>query len=496
MITGILRRAFRAAALVAVASAAFAQDAEMVLSTSVRYNTLKSTLPLTDEQRKEADKLGAEAMQLGFSGKSGEAMRNLHRGMAVMRGATWTPELELAASLQPKLNHHLIAPGSTVTVALNPLYASSTTDQSLKVALVLRPAQGGDETQIAAAVVHGSKLPASIDATLPAGAAGNFILEARLTGSGGSFEAKFRDAFVKTMPVRVESFAAEARTLEKRLAQVDEKKHPSAASAALALLLYERADKGEMNPHRAGFQRAFAAANEILDALEKGKDPFAGKTGDFHRAYRSTVDHTLQPYRLFVPDGYDGGKPAPLVVALHGMGGDENSFFDLYADGLIKREAAKRGFFVAAPKGRGPASMYRGDAEKDVLDVIAEVRRDYRIDGGRIYVMGHSMGGFGSWSIAANHPDLFAAIAPFAGGGNPSRAPLIKHIPQFVVHGDNDRTVPVAQSRNMVEAARKAGAVIEYIEVPGGNHIDIVIPNLPAMFDFFAKQSRSAPAGN
>jgi predicted esterase len=494
--TGIFRRVFRAAALVAVASAALAQDAEMVLSTSVRYNTMKSTLPLTDEQRKEADKLGAEAMQLGFSGKTSEAMRNLHRGMALMRGATWTPALELAASLQPKLNHHLIAPGNTITIALKPLYASGTADQSLKVALVLRPAQGGAETQIASAAVDASKLPASIDAPLPAGAAGNFILEARLTDSDGNFEAKFRDAFVKTMPIRVESFAAEAQSLQKRIAQVDEKKHPSVVTAALALALYERADKGEMNPHRANFQRAFAAANEILDALEKGKDPFAGKTGDFHRAYRSAVDNTLQPYRLYVPDRYDGARPAPLVVALHGMGGDENSFFDLYADGLIKREAEKRGFFVVAPKGRGPASMYRGDAEKDVLDVIAEVRRDYKIDGDRIYVMGHSMGGFGSWSIAINHPDLFAALGPIAGGGNPLRMPLIKHIPQFVVHGDNDRTVSVTQSRNMVEAARKAGATVEYIEVPGGNHIDIVVPNLSAMFDFFAKQRRGGSAGN
>jgi predicted peptidase len=146
---------------------------------------------------------------------------------------------------------------------------------------------------------------------------------------------------------------------------------------------------------------------------------------------------------------------------------------------------------VAAPKGGDTASMYRGDAEADVLSVVREVRAAYKVDASRIYAMGHSMGGFGSWSIAINHPALFAALGPIAGGGNPDRAASIKHIPQFVVHGDADPTVPVSQSRAMVEAGRKAGAVVEYVEVKGGNHGNIVVPNIAPMFDFFAKQRRA-----
>ncbi len=56
--------------------------------------------------------------------------------------------------------------------------------------------------------------------------------------------------------------------------------------------------------------------------------------------------------------------------------------------------------------------MYRGSAEQDVLDVLAEVRRDYKIDSSRIYLMGHSMGGYGTWSVAIAHPELFAALRP------------------------------------------------------------------------------------
>jgi predicted peptidase len=86
--------------------------------------------------------------------------------------------------------------------------------------------------------------------------------------------------------------------------------------------------------------------------------------------------------------------------------------------------------------------------------------------------MGHSMGGYGSWSIAVNNPDVFAAIGPIAGGGTPFSRPKLKaitHIPWVVVHGDNDPTVPVEESRKMVKAGKELGVEIKYIEVPGGN---------------------------
>jgi predicted peptidase len=239
------------------------------------------------------------------------------------------------------------------------------------------------------------------------------------------------------------------------------------------------------------FRDEFARANEILDAIEAGKDPFAGKHGDFRKAYVSAVDHTLQPYRVLVPEVYDGSTPSALVVALHGMGGDENSMFDAYS-GAFKPTAEKAGFIAVCPKGRDSASMYRGSAEQDVLDVLAEVRRDYKIDANRIYLMGHSMGGYGTWSIAMAHPGIFAALGPISGGGSAAGMAKIARIPEYVVHGDNDPTVAVTQSRTMVEAGKKAGANIVYVEVPGGTHSSVVAPNFGPMLEFFAKQKKSA----
>jgi predicted peptidase len=129
-------------------------------------------------------------------------------------------------------------------------------------------------------------------------------------------------------------------------------------------------------------------------------------------------------------------------------------------------------------------------SEKDVLEVLKLMRTQYNVDPSRIYLVGHSMGAIGTWTLAAKYPDTWAALAPFAGIGAPPTAERIKGIPQFVVHGDADDTVHVNGSRMMVEALRKLGAPVTYVEVPGGSHTDVVVPNLPKAFEFLAGQRR------
>src|SRR6185312_2997717 len=81
------------------------------------------------------------------------------------------------------------------------------------------------------------------------------------------------------------------------------------------------------------FAAEIKEANVILDALDSMNDPFVTRRGDFRKAYRSRVDNSFQPYRIFVPTSYDSSKRSALIIALHGMGGDENSYFDAYARG-------------------------------------------------------------------------------------------------------------------------------------------------------------------
>jgi len=471
----------------------YAQDAGMVLRTSVTYNTQKATLQLSDEQRQKADQLGREAQQASQARKYGEAMRAYYQGLAVMRNVPWTPAFEVASSLQGRLDHAIVEPGRPVTVTLAPLYSSDRAagvKMSASVVLVPVKKEGAAEKSLGSSLsVDAAALPFTTKVMLPEAPVGDYTLEVRLASDGEAPAGAARAALVKALPMHIEALSDDVSRLRARLAKAGKKGGSALPTSEYALALYERADAGDISPARLNFRDEFAAANAILDAMEAGRDPFAGKRGDLRKAYRSAVDNTLQPYRLFIPASYDG-KPSPLVVALHGMGGDESSMLDQYS-GTLKREAERVGVMVVCPRGRDSASMYRGAAEQDVMDVLAEVERDYKIDARRIYLMGHSMGGYGTWSISMAHPDVFAALGPISGGGDTSGMAKIKQIPEYVVHGDDDRTVNVSQSRRMVEAGKQAGATIDYHEIPGGSHVSVAAPQFGPMLDFFVKQSKA-----
>lgn len=469
-----------------------AQDAGLALRTSVGYNTQKASLPLSDQQRKQADDLGQQAQQAAQAGKYGDALRYYFQGIAIMHNVAWTPAYELATSLHGQLDHAMVEPGKAVNVTLAPFFKTDrAAGTPLSASVFLVPAKGPAEDSrslVSGLMLNPASLPFTTRVILPADLTGDYNLEVRLAADGEALTADTRSALVKGLPVHVESLADVAARLKTRLAKA-KKDAAALPTAEYALALYDRADKGEINPTHFNFDQEFASANAIADALDQGRDPFSGKSGDMRKAYRSAVDNTLQPYRILIPAAYDGSKPLPLLVALHGMGGDEGSMFDGYHDAL-KREAERLGFIVACPKGRDSASMYRGSAEQDVLDVIARVEKDYRVDSKRVYLMGHSMGGYGTWSVAMQRPDLFAALGPISGGGDTNGLEKIKDIPEYVVHGDNDKTVNVSQSRRMVEAGKKLGMNITYVEVPGGSHVSVAEPAFAPMLDFFAKQQK------
>jgi predicted esterase len=476
----------------------FAQDAGLVLSTSVTYNTQRATLPLSDEQRRQAEDLGRKAQQAGQAGQFGDALRYYYQGQAAMRNVPWTPAFEFASALQGRLDHSLVEPGKQVTVNLTALYTSQP-GPKLKAEVLMFPVNkdgsrkaGASESVLAMGLeIDPTVVPFQTRVTVPATAAGDYALEARMTPPGDGPASTPGSPYNKTLPLHVEALSGAADRLRARIAKDQrEKAKPGFTTAEYALAIYDHADSGEINPNRVNFGDEFAGASAILDELEAGRDGFAAKRGDMRKAYRSAVDGTLQPYRLLIPESYKRSKPAALVVALHGMGGDENSMFDFYG-GQLKREAERLGFVVVCPKGRDTASMYRGSAEQDVMDVIAEARRDYAIDPDRIYLMGHSMGGYGTWSVAMAHPDVFAALGPISGGGDTSGMVKIARIPEYVVHGDDDRTVSVTQSRTMVEAGKKAGADITYVEVPGGSHVSVAAPSFAPMLEFFSKHVKA-----
>jgi predicted peptidase len=245
----------------------------------------------------------------------------------------------------------------------------------------------------------------------------------------------------------------------------------------------------------------------VLAAVKAGKDPFAKKTGDFKRHYALDMANEIMPYHVYVPTSYDGSKAYPLIIALHGLGNTEDAFFDNY-DKAFPPLAEKHGYIVAAPLGyrvdggygygigTPPADVAqrqsRERSEADVMQVLQIMRQTYKVDANRIYLMGHSLGAIGTWLIAPKYPDIWAAIAPISGSGQPASLERIARVPEIIVHGDDDRTVNVQGSRTMVAKLKELGTDYKYIEVPGGSHGGVPAPNFGAIFDFFDAHSKPA----
>ena len=473
----------RLCGLALLVQACLAQDAGLALSTMVHATTVRNTSKLPKEKLATIDPLMLAGNKARVAGNNGEALKNYLHALAILQAKPWTPTQAWNAALTMKATHYILKPGERLHLSFGQMWEADepqATRPSLEISLVPAPGMGSPEflKTIGQVNLNSPKEPFATDVTIPDVADGNYRILATFEGIGEkSVPVKVR----RGLMARVEADKARAAKLSPNTAEL-----PSALGH---LARVEGADKGEEGERlsRLDLTSDLNEAEQMLSVFEKGKNPYQNRFGDLQKSYKSKVDGTFQPYRLYVPTDYNPSSTYPLLVLLHGMGGDENTMFDGYGNGAVLKAAEHHSYLVASPKGREPASMYRGAAEQDVLDVLADVRRAYKINPNRIYLAGHSMGAYGTWSLALDHPDLFAALGPISGGGDPTNAVRLKSVPQFVVHGDADPTVPVTQSRLMVDAMKKAGADVTYTEVPGGNHVNVVVPQFEPLFEFFDK---------
>jgi len=242
------------------------------------------------------------------------------------------------------------------------------------------------------------------------------------------------------------------------------------------------------------------------------------------------------PYALFVSSKVRKDKKAPMIVTLHGIGGTHTTMMrpnaiDLAEAGgyilLAPMGYNPRGWYGApAPRGRRgapPAPNQAPDAaaappqgrrafppgllnnpndppnlrelsEKETLEVIDLVRKEFKIDDRHTYVMGHSMGGAGALYLAIKYPQRWAAavaLAPAAFTVDREGLGKIPKMPIMLVHGDMDTVVPVTVGRAWAEAMKSVPMkTYQYIEVPGGDHGTVITSHQAEIFAFFAKHSR------
>jgi predicted esterase len=246
-------------------------------------------------------------------------------------------------------------------------------------------------------------------------------------------------------------------------------------------------------------------------------------------------------YAVFVSSKVIKEKKAPLIITLHGLGAGPAIMFGKKALEL----ADEGGYILVGPMGfnvrgwygipMGPMGAGRGarpktanstappaqpDAaapapkpkaflfsdpndppnlrelsEKDVMNVLDMIRKEFNVDDRRIYLMGHSMGGAGTLYLGVKYSSIWAAlgpIAPAAFGLDPESLAKIPSMPIIFVHGDADEMVPVANTRKWIDKLKELKMTYEYNEMPGVSHGPVIEQALPSVYDFFAKHSKPA----
>ena len=228
----------------------------------------------------------------------------------------------------------------------------------------------------------------------------------------------------------------------------------------------------------------------LVDQLATGAlHPIAGVRGADEIFIRSPYDRTLQPAALYVPTTYNSAKPAPLVLFLHGKFSTE---IDYMAMPFFRQLAESTGAVVVAPYARGDI-QYVDPAPVDVYATLDAVVAALNIDRKRIYLAGHSMGGFGVFEVGPRQAQRFAGFLCASGSmTDDDRDAVVRSFadkPVYVVSGTLDDNIPNSYSVLTVQYLNNAGIPVLYYPQLGAGH------NIKVIFPAFTKAWRDMLAG-
>jgi poly(3-hydroxybutyrate) depolymerase len=267
-------------------------------------------------------------------------------------------------------------------------------------------------------------------------------------------------------------------------------------------------------------QRPGVEAGLSSDELARSPQT-SGAKGDQQRHYFFTAAGVEMPYRLYVPQSYDPARTTPLVVALHGYGGNQDYFFAALDE--LPELLERHGFIFAAPLGYSTGGWYgapldipgnrrrssgqppppvtqtaeemkreRDFSEADVMNVVDLVTQEYNVDPDRTYLMGHSMGGMGTYVLGQKYAEKWAAIAVMSGTLADAKYNLGRLRGVAVMLSAGEQEAPVVEAaKGQIETLNELGITTGLFVAPGATHGSMIAPTVPRALEFFADKTRN-----
>lgn len=190
-----------------------------------------------------------------------------------------------------------------------------------------------------------------------------------------------------------------------------------------------------------------------------------------HKQTLPLTDGTFIRYTIMIPEGYSETEAVPLIMALH-YGGQVTPYFGReFLNLLIKPGLSELGAIIVAPDSRhGPWASEEGEA--DVLTLLDHITATYKIDTERTLLTGYSLGGMGTWYIAAHHQERFAAALPIAAYPQPDSTTTTWTIPLYIIHSRADELIPVEMSLDAAAVLEAQGVDVQMVVLEGVSHYE------------------------
>jgi hypothetical protein len=265
-----------------VASSLFAQTAEMVVKAAANYNSQRVSVLLPDDQAEEADNLAREAAAANEANHWSQALLDYARASALLRKVEWTPDVELAASLWPRLDHAIIDPTrsrsqqDTVSVAIS--YPAPRAASARLQAAVYLIAPDNAETELVPSSPVDPAFAWRRSFTISSGS-GDYAIEVRLADAYGSIPNGSERIFRKLSPIHIEALSDAYDLLFKSFWSLVRSlpdyggTNRAVLGARETLDLYRRADRGQADPRSYNFGNELSAAQSRVDEVLAGRVP-------------------------------------------------------------------------------------------------------------------------------------------------------------------------------------------------------------------------------